>query len=301
MKKLVGSVALVAFLAGPAMAADMAVYKAPPVVVYNWTGFYAGANIGYSWGTSGSDWNALLPFQPPPLFPTGACSGINPTFLCRSSTDSHKLNGAIGGLQAGHNWQTGNYLLGIETDVQISGQKGDGTSSDSTPNFALPTVVSATHTEKLLWLGTLRGRVGFASDRWLIYATGGLAFGEVAIDGSVTGSGFNGIGITTCVGPFPNQTCTVGNWSNKVTKAGWTIGAGVERAITENWSWKVEYLHVDLGTVSTTFSTVLTCLGNSVQCIPVAPGNGKANSRITDEIIRVGLNYKFDSAIIAKY
>jgi outer membrane immunogenic protein len=291
MKKLVGSVALAAMIAGPAMAADMAVYKAPPVVVYNWTGFYAGANLGYSWGTSRSDWNVLAAS---PLGAPGFCGIVNNVIgnlLCANGTDSHTLNGAIAGLQAGYNWQTGNFLLGIETDIQISGQRGDGTSAVGIFAVGQPTIVSTTHTEKLLWLGTLRGRAGFASDRWLIYATGGLAYGEVASDGSATATTF------FCGG----TVCPLSNWSNRVTKAGWTVGAGVEGAVSRNWSLKVEYLYVDLGTVSTAFATLPGCYGAQGVCSPFGAGNGNINSKITDNILRVGLNYKFGGPVVAKY
>jgi outer membrane immunogenic protein len=301
MKKLVlGSMALAAMIAGPAMAADMPVkapvYKAPPPVVlaYNWTGFYVGANVGYSWGTASNDWNF---FAPNGLTGATICSTPNlGGAFCASGSDSNKLNGAIGGFQAGYNWQSGNFVAGVEVDIQLSGQKGDQFFSTINPATLPPTgflgTVTAAYTEKLQWLGTARGRLGFTpAERVIVYATGGLAYGEVATDGSATATStllFNGVS-------------PLGNWSNRATKAGWTVGAGVEGAVSRNWSLKVEYLYVDLGTVRTTFATLPGCPGGLSGCISAAAGIGSINSRVTDNILRVGLNYKFDSTVVAKY
>src|SRR5262249_1630342 len=131
MKKLLLTTVIVAVLAtGPSMAADLGapVYRAPPVYVppvvvpvFNWTGFYIGGNVGYGWGKSSNAWNVFAP-----NFTTGdtICMPAGGAF-CPGGSDSDKLNGAIGGLQAGYNWQNGNSLAGIETDFQASGQKGD--------------------------------------------------------------------------------------------------------------------------------------------------------------------------------
>jgi outer membrane immunogenic protein len=216
--------------------------------------------------------------------------------LCASSSDSTKINGPIGGLQAGYNWQQGNFLVGIETDIQAAGQKGNENFIATFPtgvSFNGIPVIGALNTsyeQKLTWLGTLRGRVGFTSHGWLVYATGGLAYGRVEIDGSVTGFGLCG------AGGF--KTCPVASFGPSATRAGWTVGAGVEMILTDNWSWKVEYLHVDLGTIDTTFTTLPGCFGGQVPgggagCIGVGPGTGSVRSRITDEIVRLGINYRF--------
>ncbi|MGB8401158.1 MAG: outer membrane beta-barrel protein [Bradyrhizobium sp.] len=304
-------------MAAPAMAADMAVktpvYKAPPAAaVYSWTGFYVGGNLGYSWGRSGSDWN------------TSALniSGGNPacqfagTSFCVTGTDTNKLNGAIGGVQAGYNWQTGQFLAGVETDFQWSRQRGSrlfNTGFDVGLGLP-PGTLSANYTEKLAWLGTLRGRFGYAADRWLVYATGGLAYGRVSIDGTATATGSDQIaaliGLTTapCAvsGPLGFGACPFASFSNSVNKVGWTLGAGAEGAIAGNWSWKIEYLHVDLGKVSTTFATLPGCYGSSSgnqgACTFAAAGSGTISRGITDEIVRVGINYRFGSGpVVASY
>jgi opacity protein-like surface antigen len=176
-------VALVA-LSAPSFAADrpVPVYKAPPPpVVYGWTGFYVGANIGYSWGRASSNWDIFAPFVL-----GGPCSAPPASgALCSAGSDSNRLNGAIGGLQAGYNWQNGNFLAGLETDIQWSGQKGNGlfTSTFLTAAAGVNGVVAIDQSVKLQWLGTLRGRTGITFDRWLVYGTGGLAYGAVKVEG----------------------------------------------------------------------------------------------------------------------
>jgi outer membrane immunogenic protein len=299
----------VALIAGPATAADMAVkaplYKAPIVAPWSWTGFYVGANLGYSWGRSSNDWN-FVAFNagagPGPCLPAGFA-------WCAAGSDSSKLNGAIGGLQAGYNWQTGNYLAGIETDIQISGQKGSNIFTGAVPlvpgNGLPPGIVAANHSEKLLWLGTLRGRAGITFDRWLVYATGGLAYGEVKAEGAATATGAPGGNVAACL-PNGCPFLPFGSWSNSRTKAGWTAGVGVEGAIGNNWTVKLEYLYVDLGNVDTTFATLPGCYGNGSAgagafCLNTAAGTGTIHSRVTDNIFRVGINYKFAGPVVANY
>jgi outer membrane immunogenic protein len=307
MNKVFGSIALLALVTAPAMAADLPakapVYKAPPPPVWSWTGFYVGANVGYSWGRGSNDWSFFAPTAPG----VTAC----PPALCAAGSDTTRLNGAIGGLQAGYNWQAGSFVVGLETDFQLSGQKGSELFSTT---FSVgigppPGTVSATNSEKLTWLGTLRGRIGFTpADRWLVYATGGLAYGRVTVDGAATATGTNNIfGPTTncTVTGFPALgTCALGAWSNAVTRAGWTLGAGAEGAITGNWSWKIEYLHVDLGRVDTAFATqggAFGSVGSVTTVNNIAAGTGTISSRITDDIVRVGINYRFAGPLVARY
>ncbi len=307
-----GALAIVAAATSAANAADQRVkpvLKAPPPVVFNWTGFYVGANIGYSWGRSRHDWDFFVP-----NFFTGNTTCATLTgggALCVAGSESTSLRGAIGGLQAGYNWHSGNYLVGIETDFQFSGQKGDGVFNGQTAAFATTGGVpigasfSAAYTERLRWLGTLRGRVGYAADRWLIYATGGLAYGRVSIDGSATSTGVPSLApipVPACAGvgtlaPLVG-ICPLANLSDSTTKAGWTLGFGAEGALAGGWSWKLEYLHVDLGRVTTTFALIPGCFGGGASgaaaCLVVGPGNTATISRrITDEIVRIGINYRF--------
>jgi outer membrane immunogenic protein len=189
----------------------------PPVDVFNWTGFYIGANIGYSAGRSNID-------------------GFG-------STD---LNGVVGGGQIGYNWQALNspWVLGVEVDGQGTGQDNSAT------------IGAATLTESLPWFMTFRGRVGYAfAPMFMIYATGG---------GAVVDHKFN----LAVVG--------LGTASSEDTRFGWTAGAGIEGAFWRNWSWKVEYLHLDTGTFNT----------NALGVLPIS-------LRVTDDIGRFGINYRF--------
>jgi outer membrane immunogenic protein len=181
---------------------------------------------------------------------------------------------AAGGGQVGYNYQIQNWVLGIETDIQWSGQKGSldfvcvgcGTG---------PSNITGSFSQKLKWLGTLRGRAGITvTPTILAYVTGGLAYGGVKTDGSVTG--------VTIPGPVATTT-----FSSSTTKTGWALGGGIEGIVSGNWTAKLEYLYVDLGTVSGgPFATT------AIDTIRV-PVNASFSSRVTDNIVRVGLNYKF--------
>jgi outer membrane immunogenic protein len=177
------------FVVLPASAADLPrgsmPYKAPGYLpTYNWTGFYLGINGGGAFGDS--DWNAF---------------GL-----------TNSPSGGMIGVTAGFNWQAlgSPWVFGIEGDV-------DWTFIDDT--VACPVgIVCKTQNN---WLGTVRGRVGYAWDRLMPYVTGGIAFGDI----EVTRTGF------------------IGASDNNV---GWTIGAGLEGALGGRWTAKVEYLYVDL-------------------------------------------------------
>lgn len=244
-----------------ANAADLAL-KAPPAPVwYDWTGFYVGLNAGYSWGKSSTTYDVVgLP--------------LNST--------SQSMNGGLGGGQIGYNWQFNrNWLFGLEADIQGTGQRG--TAVLPTVVFvpppgalALPNTTStASLAQKLPWFGTVRARVGIEpTDHWLLYVTGGLAYGEVKSTAAVTTSvAFPG-------GPVIGgaaATATV-----NTTRAGWTVGGGVEGVISGPWTAKLEYLYMDLGTLNNAF------LGIG----PTFPAIG-TSSHVTDNILRVGVNYRF--------
>jgi outer membrane immunogenic protein len=287
----VGSLLLALTAISPANAADMPVapaYKAPIAVAspsYNWAGFYVGGNVGYGWGASN---NNLAASQ---LINFGATYTDTLT-----ASDSSKLSGVIGGAQGGYNWQVHNFLFGIETDIQASSQKGansyGATIIDPTsPNFN--NAVAVTDSAKLDWFGTVRGRFGVTSDRWLAYVTGGLAYGGVKESGNAQPT--NAFG-TVFNAPFV--------WNQSTVKAGWAIGVGVENAISTNWSWKIEYLYMDLGNVTSNVSGGVgltngfpsNCYGGAIFGCHSAfnPASGSITSALTDSIVRVGINYKLN-------
>lgn len=199
--------------------------------------------------------------------------------LAAGNQDFH-LNGVIGGGQIGYNWQSSNFVLGVEADIQGSGQKGDAAflcpgavcNAGLTAIAAANAPVAGTFNQELDWFSTLRARAGMGvTPTVLAYVTGGLAYGHVHTDGTLTG--FTGGGVATSSA-----------FSSGKTKAGWTVGGGVEGRITGNWTAKVEYLYMDLGTVDTT--GLLT-----TNFIPI---RAQFSSKITDNIVRVGFNYKFN-------
>jgi outer membrane immunogenic protein len=191
--------------------------KAPAfVAAYNWTGFYLGINGGYGWGRS--HWSAF-------------------------GSNADPSGGLVGGT-IGYNWQGPGspWVFGLEGDIDWSGIKGSFT------NAACPTGCETRNS----WLGTARGRVGYAFDRVLPYFTGGLAVGDV-------------------------QANQVGFAGASDTKAGWTVGAGVEAAIVGNLTAKVEYLYADLGNIS--------CAAGSCS-VPT-------NVNFRTNVVRAGLNVRF--------
>ena len=124
--------------------------------------------------------------------------------------------------------------------------------------------------QKIDWFGTVRGRVGvLATPTVLLYATGGLAYGQVNSSETVGG-------------PLPAA------FSQSSTNVGWTVGAGIEGAIGGNWTAKLEYLYVDLGTVSGSFTLPNTDIISH-------------SSHITDNVLRAGINYRFGGPVVAKY
>jgi len=230
-------------LVTPALAADLGarrpVYKAPSVaLVYNWTGFYIGGNVGYGWAD----------LEP------GTISFFDPAFVASIPGINYELKGVIGGGQVGYNQQFGNIVLGIEGDFSGTGIKGSVTDP----------VNAYTATSKISWLATVRGRIGMAFDRTLVYATGGLAAARVK---------------TTLDDLYPAGVVTTTSTANYV---GWTIGGGIEFALWQNWTAKAEYLYVDLGSKDYNF---YEGAAGWARISGTAP--------ITASIARVGANLRF--------
>jgi iron complex outermembrane receptor protein len=250
------------------------VFKAPVASAWSWAGFYLGFNVGYSFGHSNTD-----------VIYSDAVSGA----ALFADTNSAKLNGDIFGAQAGHNWMAGNWLASIEVDLQYSDQRANLTSvcPGAICNPALLGVVSDSsvlvdfeHGQKLEWFGTLRGRFGTTvTPNAVAYVTGGLAVGEIMTAGTIFGFDAAGDFINTGFGIHR-------------TRLGWTVGGGVEGHLIGNWTGKIEYLHMDFGSFTVT---------------PGLESNATVaatfTSRITDNLVRAGINYKFDPtmALVAAY
>jgi outer membrane immunogenic protein len=260
-------------------AADLTpAYKAPVAAVApvaTWTGFYIGGNVGYGWDTGSTGVSARS--TDPVLAPVLAALLAGGSFPTALSTSA---KGVIGGGQAGYNWQMSQWLFGLEADIQGSGIRGTATQA-LTP--ALFDATSTGVTKSIDWFGTARARLGvLATPQWLLYATGGLAYGQTNTSFNTTDVPFGCVAAATI--------CA--NGSSSSVRAGWTVGAGTEAMLGANWSVKVEYLYIDLGrsSVDTPASTVPAIIFTT-------------STAFRDQIVRVGLNYHFDMGgpVVARY
>ncbi len=275
MKRLlIGISAAASLITTGALAADLPARtytKAPVYVepVFDWTGFYIGGNLGYSWGQSRD---------------TSTVTNTAGTVLF-TSADKTRLDGIVGGGQIGYNWQMQRAVFGLEADFQGTDEKGSRDficpQATCTPNFGVIAVfpgpaVPVTLNQKIDWFGTVRGRIGYLADpKLLLYVTGGLAYGDVESSAVIGNAG--------------TAFSSVSN-----THVGYTVGAGIEGVIGGNWTARLEYLYVDLGRVNGSFLTTIGGLGGGVL-------SSNYSSRITDNVLRVGVNYKFGGPVVAKY
>jgi outer membrane immunogenic protein len=222
MKKLLlAGISLTALVAGPATAADLGrpVYR--PVVVaapvYSWTGFYIGANAGYT----GSRADVVT------VLPTAGAVGAA---IAAADSPSATGNGFTSGAQAGYNYQTGILVWGIEADINFF--RTNASQAINTAIGGIP--VTSNNSVNTDWMATVRPRIGVAVSRALFYATGGWAVTNASYNTSFTGGGVL-------------ETATASN-----TRSAWTVGGGLEYALLHNWSAKIEYLYLDFGHLSAT-------------------------------------------------
>ncbi len=266
---------------GVASAADLPVKALPPAALANsWAGFYVGGNVGYSWGRAASDLNA----DPVTVSIGAGLTPFNtPGFL---GSDTLTPKGAIGGGQIGYNWQTPpNWVFGLEADLQASGEKGSHSFSNPF-NFTtllfnqivvpVSGIATMDYAAKITWFGTVRGRVGYAWDRVMLYATGGLAYGGVNLAGTNTVSG------TVAGSPFLSVT----GIGHSQVNVGWTVGAGIEGLLGNRWTWKAEYLYLDLGSMDDPDNLLLA--------ISTSGGRVTTHTNYSDNIVRLGLNYRLN-------
>jgi outer membrane immunogenic protein len=240
----------------PSRVASMAYYgKAPAAAPQaTWAGFYLGVHGGYGWGDD--------PFMVPGdffMFPTGtALNGV-------------KSKGWAAGGHMGHNWQYGRVVTGLEIDLSAADIKG--TSNTLFQDFGGGTSVTVSMNEKVQYLGTARGRLGWAPvENLLLYGTAGLAWERLE-----TGAMFS-------------QTSVLGTttgWSTvPADRFGWVAGVGGEMMLgNSNWIGRIEYLHYDFGRISdeNTFSL------SGAPPVSIASTSG----RQTIDLLRAGVSYKF--------
>jgi outer membrane immunogenic protein len=273
MKKFCLVVALLGSPAASATAADMAARpytKSPPAVaaVYNWTGVYIGGNVGYGWGQNTA---RSISFVDP-----GGAVGFGPYFATGNNVFPNlRPAGAIGGGQAGYNWQINALVVGAVVDSQAADIQASATGFVLPTPFNTPSAQSLS--QQLDFLGTLRGRVGGAINNVMIYGTGGYAYGRVR----------SSLNLEAPTGPaFFAGSAT--EW-----RSGWAAGAGAEYGLG-SWSLGVEYLHYDLGRSS------LTAL--AVAPGPAYPGASlTADQRVAGDIVRATVSYRLGAPMVAKY
>jgi outer membrane immunogenic protein len=267
LRKFLLSSALIG-LSSAAFAADLPARVAPApylaAPMFTWTGFYVGLNAGAGWNNSDRGYSEF---------------GFTPNTF--GSLPSNNDAGFTGGAQAGYNMQFGSFVAGVEGDINYI-DRGNGGSFVISPTATESYNLSIGNSNN--WFGTVRGRLGFAFDRFLVFGTGGLAFG-----GKVGGAGGTYSATTTTVdntdplNPVTTTTTTTtaltgsGNSKNNV---GWALGGGVEYAFSNAWSVKLEYLHVDLG------DKTQRLFVNSTQGIDVKTDN-------KFDIVRAGVNFRF--------
>ena len=247
------AIAIASIVIGKAHAADMspipagAPAVAPPVTYgayapsaygnYNWSGLYLGGNGGYSWNDSGTSF----------VTSNGLTGG------------SGNLAGWVFGGQIGYNWQIGAFVVGLEGDLQWSGERSSTTAicSGCTASTTINT------SENIDAFATLRARAGIAFDSVLVYGTAGGAWADASANVNVAGAS-SGLNLSS-------------------SKVGWTAGGGVEVALLNNWTAKLEYLYIDTGSISGTAAIPSTLGGGTIT----------ESAAIRDSIIRIGFNYRF--------
>jgi outer membrane immunogenic protein len=229
MRKLAASI-----LAMVVLSVDVPARAQNAAIPFNWSGFYLGIAGGYGAGHSGQSDNL-----PPPGPTLDDCGGDCP------GDGNYSPRGSLVGGSLGYNWQLGSWVAGIEGDYSYASISGHADNCGLVPHQCGARLGS---------LGTLRGRLGYASDQWLPFVSGGWAFGDLhAFDVTAPASGSK-------------------------LRDGWTLGGGLEAQLARTWSVKIEYLYVDLGTAA---------------MFDIRPGFPERVSFRTN-IIRAGVNHSFD-------
>jgi outer membrane immunogenic protein len=335
MRNIQLSLAAAALLSLPlvAEAADIRrpTYRAATCTTCDWSGFYVGASlgVGQSWSTTTEAWNwtesiptgTLVGTGGGPLLATTAPMSFSQPF---ADNYSHVGRGIIGGLQGGYNWQIGGLVVGVEGDYAWTSQSDTHFYSAAPapsvfpplPNFFFvpQTAQSWSSQQKLDWITTARGRLGWAHDSYLWYVTGGAAWAKVENNYALNSTpgnpglsaavGINGPGTFAAFG-LPGGALA---GSSSTTKVGWVLGGGVETNLGRlfgltgnNWSMKLEYLYTDLGTVTNAIGSPLVPVCGTTCTAPFLVTGTAAffsQNHVYEQTVRVGVNYRFNYAAV---
>ena len=258
------------------------VYVAP---AFTWTGFYVGGNIGAAW--SGRD-NCPLGHRI-----NDGVYVLDTDFTPNCNND--RGTNVIGGIQAGYNWQFGSWLLGLEGDINWIGRNNNRGYDYAIFDRDGGKVYSWSGNGGSNTLGTIRARLGVTMDRALFYVTGGVAFRNGDDNASITVTAYDHDRRPRTMGENDDRPdIKIFTGSGNGDKTGWALGGGLEYALTENLSTKIEYLHAQFGN------------GRGVYTSPDDNCYGFLGDRKNSiDIVRVGLNYRFVSAapapVLARY
>jgi outer membrane immunogenic protein len=276
MKKFALGILIALTGATCAAAADL-YYKAPVVAVpvYNWTGFYVGGNVGGAWGSfdprtvsafSDDAWDVKTDFPA----------------IDRVGIQSSKPTGFTGGFEAGYNWQSRNFVFGVEGDIEALSLSGGASGSALYPGY--PYTFTVTSNMSTTWLATVRGRLGYAVNNWLFFVTGGPALTDLR----------GNFAFFDRYGNADGGTNAHESASFYGTKTGYTIGGGVEAGLGGNWSVKGEYLYANFGTVSTSSNNLTAASPALVAPQTVFPSQVFTHRfDLKANIARAALNYRF--------
>ena len=291
------SVAILVATAVGASAADLPGRRAPiapaPIYsTYNWSGLYVGLNAGGTFGNS-NRCGSFAPYNNATGIPVAG-------FLPNCGISGARNSGFTGGGQIGYNWQSGSFVYGIEGDIDfLNGRRRNGgntivTGPTAPAQFAGTYVVSNGSGNNGNVFGTARLRAGYAFDRFLVYVTGGAAFGGRSI-GSSTAAFYPA---PLAVAPGNQFAAYSTGGGNNNSRVGYALGAGAEYALTNNWSIKGEYLYANFGSGrgNRAYACTNVNLGILAGTCGAQAGNtfiSTGRSRNDFSLLRVGVNYKF--------
>jgi outer membrane immunogenic protein len=282
--------AMLAPLSQLASAADLGGsggYKDTPYVAVPWQGFYFGGHAGGAWGNT--NLHDKFDYNGDP-----------------ESSSSIGSTGLIAGAQAGYNIQRGHVVFGLEGDIgylgisasksesyrpsSCDGYYNDGSHIHYTGADAKLCAVDGKYSVSSDLYGDLTGRLGYAADRTLFYAKGGVALLNADLKSNYSGASCKTLG--TCGSGGPSTF----NFDHSETMVGWTIGAGVEYALSSAWSLKAEYQHFDFGSMSSSYKGCVSVggncpVGNALPDHFTSSINGKSDVSVTADAVKLGVNY----------
>jgi outer membrane immunogenic protein len=276
-----GSIALVTLIAGPAMAADMAVYKAPvPVVVPSWTGLYVGAGVGFR--STQTDFSMVgSSFNGGPNFFAAQCAANAALFDC---IRGEPLNDTAFRFSPyiGYNYQVGSqWVVGVEADFGWASKTTTLAGMRYPATTQITQLADSSFNVKTTWDASVRGRAGFlVTPTVLVYATGGAAWLHVEAT-SVCSTNPNFGACAPATGETPPVI------TDAKTKAGWTAGGGIEAMLWSNWLARGEYRYADFGTITNTDTRFFGGLPGSTNVYDL---------RVRTHTATFGLAYKFGGA-----